>query len=382
MSKTITAFSFALLFLFAGIRVQAQCSASFTVTDSGGIAFFTNTSTGFSPMLGGSVGNWTFGDGSSGTTSGMNGTTHFYNSPGPWVVCLTMTDSLTSCTSTYCDSVYLGGGGGVWCNAYYTSSTTGCTVNFTDGSSGSGTVTGHSWTFGDGGTSTLASPSHTYASSGSYYVCHSITTSDGCTNNYCGYEYPSCGNPCQASFVWAHDSTGAFTILLWNTSNFGAPASTSYLWTFGDGTSSTNPYPSHVYAGAGTYVVCLTMTDTNCTSTYCDSIPVTFKTNTPFSINVVGGMTSVNPVKPLADLTAFPNPFDASLTLNFNLSSSSDVVVTLTDLTGRTLLTQVERNVPAGNVNRSLSTGELPAGVYMMHLSAGEQTLVKKVIAE
>ncbi len=47
--------------------------------------------------------------------------------------------------------------------------------NFT--STGSGTM--HSWDFGDGATASEASPSHTYASNGSYEVCHTVTTDCG-----------------------------------------------------------------------------------------------------------------------------------------------------------------------------------------------------------
>ncbi|MFZ4703448.1 MAG: PKD domain-containing protein, partial [Candidatus Methylumidiphilus sp.] len=35
----------------------------------------------------------------------------------------------------------------------------------------------------------------------------------------------------------------------------------SYLWNFGDGTSSTSPNPAHTYVSAGTYAAVLTVTD-------------------------------------------------------------------------------------------------------------------------
>src|SRR5438477_4779516 len=52
-----------------------------------------------------------------------------------------------------------------------------------------------------------------------------------------------------------------------------------YYWTFGDGTTSTSQYPWHYYVSAGTYYVCLTVTDTTsagfCSDTWCDSVHVT-----------------------------------------------------------------------------------------------------------
>ena len=53
-------------------------------------------------------------------------------------------------------------------------------VQFTDSSSsGSASITSWSWDFGDGGTSTQQSPSHTYASEGTYTVSLIVTTSIG-----------------------------------------------------------------------------------------------------------------------------------------------------------------------------------------------------------
>lgn len=49
---------------------------------------------------------------------------------------------------------------------------------------------------------------------------------------------------------------------------------TSYLWDFGDATSSTQQSPAHTYALAGTYTVCLTATSPCGTSQSCDTINV------------------------------------------------------------------------------------------------------------
>ena len=70
------------------------------------------------------------------------------------------------------------GGGGTTPTANFTSSTSGLTATFTDGSSDvGGTINSYSWTFGDGGTSTVKSPTHTYAAAGSYTVTETVTDS-------------------------------------------------------------------------------------------------------------------------------------------------------------------------------------------------------------
>jgi hypothetical protein len=47
----------------------------------------------------------------------------------------------------------------------------------------------------------------------------------------------------------------------------------SYSWDFGDGYTSNEENPEHVYLGSGTYTPCLTVVfDNNCSATYCDTI--------------------------------------------------------------------------------------------------------------
>ena len=41
----------------------------------------------------------------------------------------------------------------------------------------------------------------------------------------------------------------------------GAASITGYAWDFGDGQTSTDAAPSHMYAAAGTYTATLTVTD-------------------------------------------------------------------------------------------------------------------------
>jgi xanthomonalisin len=64
--------------------------------------------------------------------------------------------------------------------ANFSFTTSGLVATFNDSSSDSdGTIASHAWTFGDGGTSTSASPSHTYASSGTYSVTETVTDDGG-----------------------------------------------------------------------------------------------------------------------------------------------------------------------------------------------------------
>lgn len=49
----------------------------------------------------------------------------------------------------------------------------------------------------------------------------------------------------------------------------------SYSWDFGDGYTSNEENPEHVYLGSGVYTPCLTIVfDNNCSATYCDTITI------------------------------------------------------------------------------------------------------------
>ncbi len=67
--------------------------------------------------------------------------------------------------------------------AAFTSTVSGLTVNFTDGSRDSdGSIQSRNWDFGDGTTSSATNPSKTYAAAGSYTVKLTVTDNGGATN--------------------------------------------------------------------------------------------------------------------------------------------------------------------------------------------------------
>ena len=368
--------------LVTGATTPPPCMANFTYTVSGGTVSFTNTSTN---IPNGSTASWSFGDGNSASTGGTNGTTHTYSNNGNYAVCLTVTNTFFGCSSTYCDSVNITGAGtGGNCTAGFTYSGSNGTFAFTNTSSNLPAGSVAAWDFGDGtqvATLPYANTQHTYSSNGDYLVCLTVMDSANCSDTFCDSVSVTgfTGPPCQASYWWVPDSTGQYSILLINTSSGNAPI--SYYWDFGDGNTSTQSFPSHTYAGAGTYVVCVTISDNSgCTSTFCDSIVVTNKVNVPFSINVVSPMTSI-PVEPTApELVAFPNPFNERLVVELDTDPTESVTLQLLDITGKVVRNEELAPNSTGSHQHEFATGALPEGIYLLKISTPTSTQVKKLV--
>lgn len=147
------------------------------------------------------------------------------------------------------------------------STTSGCypvTVNFTDLSSLPGTIPNDSinswvWNFGDGTTSNDQHPTHTYNQPGSYNVSLSVGSKGGCTN----------ANTATPTVITVHPyPIAAFSL---NASEFDLPydamtttnqsaGAVTYLWSFGDGSTSTEFSPTYTYTTVGNFPVQLIAT--------------------------------------------------------------------------------------------------------------------------
>ena len=67
---------------------------------------------------------------------------------------------------------------------------------------------------------------------------------------------------------------------------------------------------------------------------------------------------------------AYPNPFNATTTITFSLPRSSDVTLTVFDVTGRVVVNDLLTELNAGTHNYSLVADALPSGVYFAQVRA------------
>ncbi|MEM7039633.1 MAG: PKD domain-containing protein [Bacteroidota bacterium] len=326
-------------------EVNPSPGANFTVSTTGNTANFTNTSTGA-----GNAYTWDFGDGN---TSTMVSPSHTYAMMGNYTVCLIANNG--NCADTTCMNQAVG------CPAPavgWTSTSTNFTVDFTDQTPGN--PQSWFWDLGDGNTSTMQNPTHVYAANGNYLVCLTVTDSCG-TDSSCQMVTVNCAAP-TAAFTFTSnlldvDFTDAST-----SSDFIA----NWIWTFGDGNSSTMQNPSHTYAADGIYTVCLQVFDTCGIDSSCQTVNVT-------SIGVEAPA--------LHSLNVFPNPTSGDFVLQGVAEFGLPVAIQVSDLLGKTIFT-IEEKALNGPFEERISLAGATPGMYFVRINAGNQQQTLKLILE
>ncbi len=331
---------------------------------------------------------WDFGNGNSSFNATAQQTYNAATS-GWYAVCLIVVDG-NNCTDYYCDSIYVTAlSNGPSCDATfynYPDSSLANTVQFYNyGNNGSGAT--YSWNFGDGNSATGQYPSHTYATSGWYAAC--LTVSDnsgtGCTQTYCDSVYADGGvtaPSCDADFILFQDSTGSGVYYAWNTSTGN---NLSYFWDFGDGNTSTLAYPIHTYSSVGVYGICLSVSDNNgCASTHCDTIYVVVKASgTTLNVLEPGATVGVEEVNAFNEVNLYPNPTNGEFNLSINVAASIEASLVITNLMGQSVeVVNLQLNQGENLIN--MNESHLPSGVYVVNIiseTTGEIT-VKKLIKE
>ncbi|MHB8108976.1 MAG: golvesin C-terminal-like domain-containing protein [Syntrophorhabdaceae bacterium] len=115
------------------------------------------------------------------------------------------------------------------------------------------------WDFGDGATSTERSPQHIYSKAGTYAVSLTVTTASGQSDTEIKERLIEAGSTNSAKANFAAQSRLVTTRTAVQFTNLSSASAISFLWDFGDGTTSTKENPSHTYSTSGTYTVTLTV---------------------------------------------------------------------------------------------------------------------------
>jgi sugar lactone lactonase YvrE len=148
----------------------------------------------------------------------------------------------------------------------------------------------------------------------------------------------------------------------------------TYLWSWGDSTTCTGDTPSHTYATAGYYNICVTATNgSGCSATYCDTSIYLYK-------DQAGQMVYVRV------LTQAPNGINTISTDRLNINYYADAVhfsealkaptdLTLYDLSGRVVMRQSDFSGSVWPIS-----SDIAQGVYIIRAQSGGYTVSKKLV--
>jgi len=170
------------------------------------------------------------------------------------------------------------------------------TVNFTSNVPG---ATAWSWNFGDGSSSTVANPSHQYTTYGLFDVTLIVTSTAGCLDTLVQPGFIKILEPDVSIANLPVEGCIPFSYTFSPLINSVEPI-VSYLWNFGDGSTSTAAIPTHTYTAVGSYnVTIIAITSGGCPDT------------TTITNGIVVG------IKPLANFIASPRDACANIAISF-----------------------------------------------------------------
>jgi len=187
-------------------------------------------------------------------------------------ICVTVTDSVANCTDAYCETVLAVPSNNNNCGGTITttvdSTLLGVTYTFTANATGIAPFM-YNWFNGDSSQSIVIESSQIPWGN----ACVAITDATGCTITVCDTLSPN-NNNCQANYSWEINTALGVPLTGVQFTDLSLGNATFWYWEFGDGATSTDQNPLHLYNGDGPFTVCLTVVTANqqCQSTYCDSL--------------------------------------------------------------------------------------------------------------
>ena len=215
---------------------------------------------------------WDFGDQSAVITAGTESVTHNYQGPGTYKVKLTLMD--TSFCNSPADTIKLVRLSPTL-KASFITPARGCqpyTAIFNNTSSGG---LNFIWDFGDGTTSTVDNPTHLYPNIGTYTVKLYAFDSTSC-NKTDSFSFVITVSPVPTSnfsFSPVPPQENTFT----DFTNLSQNA-IKYFWDFGDGDTSIEVNPHHIFPSTGVFQVCLKATnDAGCSADTCFPVSALIK---------------------------------------------------------------------------------------------------------
>jgi len=209
---------------------------------------------------GGTQYQWDFGDGS---ISSEENPTHIYQSPGQYTVTL-IANNTSNCQDSAI-KVNLIELGPPEIKSIQNLPFEGCvpqTINLSPVIVSGEPVTTYNWDFGDGTFSTEAAPTHTYSKPGAYNLTLAVATATGCSDTFYLPSAVLLGN--RPTPLFSADPLEVCAKLPVQFKDESTGLIIGWQWHFGDGTSSTEQNPNHIYTDTGYFNVTLLVSQYGC----------------------------------------------------------------------------------------------------------------------
>ncbi len=213
-----------------------------------------------------------------------------------------------------------------------------------------------SWDFGDGNTSEEQSPSHQYAETGTYTVTLTVSNEFGDNTTTTDVEVTVIDAALEipSDIVTGEEVTFE-----------GNNPTASYTWDFGDGSDpETGALVTHTYESDldAVYTVSITVVTDDCEATFTQDVTFT--------------STSLSDLEVL-NLVIAPNPTEGFVNIDMTLPTTQDLVIILTDITGRMI--EQRRLETVQTYQERLDLSKQASGVYFLRFISGDQQLVRKI---
>lgn len=208
-----------------------------------------------------------------------------------------------------------------------------------------GTFAAYNWCSGNSGAIEFVTDSG--------WICLTVTDINGCDASDSMYVTRS--DP--PTVIWGLTSNGLTANFKDSTVN-----AKSWSWAFGNGKGNILQDPTHTYDNAGTYNVCLTVTDSmDCSSTTCQDV-------------TIGGIGFDEKLGGIIEV--YPNPTSDRVTLNSTDQNVLIEAVQVFDLQGKEVAT---KELP-GISKAEFGLGKLPSSSYLIRIVTNRGQLNRVIL--
>ncbi len=250
------------------------------------------------------------------------------------------------------------------------------------------------WDLGDSTISTDAIVAHTYTapdSTQSYTVCLTVTDADSCSATVCEtIAIDASPNGTLGGNLWEGDNYSGSIEEFAGGSGPGDPLEGIDVVLYGAdqttvvATTVTNASGVYEFGNLffGDYYVQIQIPNIPHTPVRYKLTPIVqMDMDADFVVNDSGITTDVEDNEFVEDLKIFPNPVNDLLNVELQLKDATDISIRLTDVMGRTLSAQ-EVSATSDRLMLQMNTNDLPSGMYLLSIQAGNEVIGRKVFKE